>query len=99
MLAMIDLIEECKETGDKIIVFSQCKIPYLSDKGPVGVNSVPHIGTSNLDLIEIILFRHGIRHLRYDGGMDRVARESTLAIFKKTGGPKVILISTKCGVL
>ncbi|KAJ6542825.1 P-loop containing nucleoside triphosphate hydrolase protein [Mycena capillaripes] len=29
--------------------------------------------------------------------MDRAERERVLATFKKTGGPKVILISTKCG--
>jgi hypothetical protein len=53
--------------------------------------------TSNLDLIEILLSRYGIRYLRYDGSMDRGSRERTLATFKKSGGPRVIMISTKCG--
>ncbi|KAF9468325.1 SNF2 family DNA-dependent ATPase [Collybia nuda] len=53
--------------------------------------------TSMLDLIEILFSRHGIQTLRFDGKMDRIARDSTLATFKKQGGPKVILISTKCG--
>ncbi|KAJ6615353.1 SNF2 family N-terminal domain-containing protein [Mycena sp. CBHHK59/15] len=53
--------------------------------------------TSMLDLIEILFSRHGIRSLRFDGKMDRAARDATLATFKKSGGPKVILISTKCG--
>ncbi|KAJ6542826.1 SNF2 family N-terminal domain-containing protein [Mycena capillaripes] len=53
--------------------------------------------TSMLDLIEILFSRHGIRSLRFDGKMDRAERERVLATFKKTGGPKVILISTKCG--
>ncbi|KAJ6490225.1 SNF2 family DNA-dependent ATPase [Mycena vitilis] len=53
--------------------------------------------TSMLDLIEILFSRHGIRSLRFDGKMDRAARDSVLATFKKSGGPKVILISTKCG--
>lgn len=55
------------------------------------------IGTSMLDLIEKLFSRHGIRSLRFDGKMDRAARDSTLATFKQSGGPKVILISTKCG--
>ncbi|KAF8958574.1 SNF2 family N-terminal domain-containing protein [Flammula alnicola] len=53
--------------------------------------------TSMLDLIERLFSRHGIRSLRFDGKMDRAARDSTLAQFKQLNGPKVILISTKCG--
>ncbi|KIM41993.1 hypothetical protein M413DRAFT_71424 [Hebeloma cylindrosporum] len=53
--------------------------------------------TSMLDLIETLLSRHGIRTLRFDGKMDRQSRDATLATFKQPGGPKVILISTKCG--
>lgn len=66
-----------------------------------------------LDLVETLFSRYGIRSLRFDGKMDRAARDSTLAKFKQIGGPKVILIryvyqiaaslrdsfiaSTKCG--
>ncbi|KAJ7886673.1 SNF2 family DNA-dependent ATPase [Mycena leptocephala] len=53
--------------------------------------------TSMLDLIEILFSRHGIRSLRFDGKMDRAARDRVLATFKRAGGPKIILISTKCG--
>ncbi|KAJ7024175.1 SNF2 family DNA-dependent ATPase [Mycena alexandri] len=53
--------------------------------------------TSMLDLIEILFSRHGLRALRFDGKMDRAARDAVLATFKKPGGPKIILISTKCG--
>ncbi|KAJ7662894.1 SNF2 family N-terminal domain-containing protein [Mycena rosella] len=53
--------------------------------------------TSMLDLIEILFSRHGIRSLRFDGKMDRAQRDAVLATFKKSGGPKVILISTKAG--
>ncbi|PCH42875.1 hypothetical protein WOLCODRAFT_102715 [Wolfiporia cocos MD-104 SS10] len=53
--------------------------------------------TSMLDLIETLFARHGIRSLRYDGKMHREAREAVLIQFRKAGGPKVILISTKCG--
>ncbi|KAJ6562842.1 SNF2 family DNA-dependent ATPase [Mycena vulgaris] len=53
--------------------------------------------TSMLDLIEILFSRHGIRSLRFDGKMDRAQRDVVLATFKRSGGPKVILISTKCG--
>jgi len=53
--------------------------------------------TSMLDLVEKLFARHGIRSLRFDGSMDRRARENALSRFKKVGGPKVILISTRCG--
>ncbi|KDQ52340.1 hypothetical protein JAAARDRAFT_210552 [Jaapia argillacea MUCL 33604] len=53
--------------------------------------------TSMLDLVEIAFNRHGIQSLRYDGKMDRQSREDVLMTFRKPGGPKVILISTKCG--
>jgi SNF2 family DNA or RNA helicase len=50
-----------------------------------------------LDLLETLLGRHGIRSLRYDGKMRSEARDTVLIGFRKTGGPRVILISTKCG--
>ncbi len=50
-----------------------------------------------LDLLETLLARYGIQNLRYDGKMRSEAREAALAGFRKTSGPKVILISTKCG--
>ncbi|OSD03838.1 hypothetical protein PYCCODRAFT_205289 [Trametes coccinea BRFM310] len=53
--------------------------------------------TSMLDLCEQLFARHGIRSLRYDGPMSREAREYTLAQFRRPGGPKVILVSIKCG--
>ncbi|KAG6902647.1 hypothetical protein C0995_013772 [Termitomyces sp. Mi166 len=53
--------------------------------------------TSMLDLIDVLLSRHGIQSLRFDGKMDRIARDRVLSAFKKPGGPKVILISTKSG--
>ena len=45
-----------------------------------------------LDLVEKLFARYDIRSLRYDGSMDRHARETALSTFKKAGGPKVILI-------
>ncbi|KAH9985885.1 SNF2 family N-terminal domain-containing protein [Russula compacta] len=53
--------------------------------------------TSMLNLLETLLARHGIQNLRYDGKMRSEAREATLSVFRKAGGPRVILISTKCG--
>ncbi|KAI0061315.1 hypothetical protein BV25DRAFT_1826795 [Artomyces pyxidatus] len=53
--------------------------------------------TSMLDLIETLFGRYGIQNLRYDGKMSREARDKTVLMFRKSGGPKVILISTKCG--
>jgi hypothetical protein len=50
-----------------------------------------------LDLLETLLPRYGIQNLRYDGKMRSEAREAALAAFRRTGGPKVILISIKCG--
>lgn len=45
-----------------------------------------------LDLLETLFSRYGIRSLRYDGKMSREARELVLSQFRKSGGPKVILI-------
>ncbi|KAI6115018.1 SNF2 family N-terminal domain-containing protein [Pisolithus croceorrhizus] len=53
--------------------------------------------TSMLDLVETLFRRYGILSVRYDGKMDRAAREKALATFKRHDGPKVILISTRCG--
>lgn len=50
------------------------------------------IGTSMLDLLDILFSRHGIQSLRFDGKMDRHARDTVLSTFKQQGGPKVILI-------
>jgi SNF2 family DNA or RNA helicase len=50
-----------------------------------------------LDLVETVFLRNGIRSLRYDGKMARDARERTLREFRRPGGPRVILISIKCG--
>jgi SNF2 family DNA or RNA helicase len=50
-----------------------------------------------LDLLETLLVRYGIQNLRYDGKMRSEAREAVLIAFRKAGGPRVILISTKCG--
>ena len=54
-------------------------------------------GTSMLDLVETVLVRYGIQSLRYDGKMRSDARDATLTAFRKIGGPRVILISIKCG--
>ncbi|KAI9457065.1 SNF2 family N-terminal domain-containing protein [Russula earlei] len=53
--------------------------------------------TSMLDLLETLLARYGIRNLRYDGKMRSEARDAALMAFRRTGSPRVILISTKCG--
>lgn len=45
-----------------------------------------------LDLVESVFLRNGIQNLRYDGSMNREAREYTLSRFRQNGGPKVILI-------
>jgi len=50
-----------------------------------------------LDLLETLLARYGIQNLRYDGKMRSEARDATLVAFRKAGGPRVILISIKCG--
>jgi len=53
--------------------------------------------TSMLNLVETMLVRYGIQFLRYDGKMRSEARDAALIAFRKIGGPRVILISTKCG--
>lgn len=49
-----------------------------------------------LDLVEMVFARYGIQNLRYDGSMDRGAREAVLARFRQPGGPRVILIRYVC---
>ncbi|KAG8683421.1 hypothetical protein FRC08_014294 [Ceratobasidium sp. 394] len=53
--------------------------------------------TSMIDLMQILLKRDGIKTLRFDGQMSRTERDRTLSRFKKQGGPKILLISLKCG--
>lgn len=45
-----------------------------------------------LDLVETVFSRYGIRNLRYDGSMNRAARDFVLAQFRKPEGPQVICI-------
>lgn len=45
-----------------------------------------------LNLVESLFHREGIDYLRYDGSMSNTARETALSQFKKSGGPRVILI-------
>lgn len=45
-----------------------------------------------LDLIEIVFSHNGIDNLRFDGKMDKSARDQVLAQFKKPGRPNVMLI-------
>lgn len=94
MLALIGFLQEWESTGDKTICFSQCMFMafFLCLRQ---ANSCP--GTSMLDLVDTLFARYGIQSLRYDGSMTREQREGVLAKFRKTGGPKVILISIKCG--
>ncbi len=75
-------------------IHSVCSHLVLSSKYN-GADSF--IGTSMLDLLETLFSRYGIRSVRFDGKMDRASRDQTLQTFKGAGGPKVILISTKCG--
>ncbi|KAF8809842.1 SNF2 family DNA-dependent ATPase [Phlegmacium glaucopus] len=73
-------------------------IDYLREWDSTGDKTICYSQwTSVLDLIETLFSRHGIRSLRFDGKMGRFERDATLATFKQIGGPKVILISTKCG--
>ncbi|KAJ4480950.1 SNF2 family DNA-dependent ATPase [Lentinula aciculospora] len=73
-------------------------VKYIKEWEAIGDKTICYSQwTSMLDLIEILFSRHGIRSLRFDGKMDRTARDHTLAQFKKHDGPEVILISTKSG--
>lgn len=42
--------------------------------------------------MQILLRRDGIESLRYDGQMNRNERDETLSRFKRSGGPKILLI-------
>jgi hypothetical protein len=50
-----------------------------------------------MDLLEMLLVRYGIQNLWYDRKMQSKMHEVALLRFRKTGGPRVILISIKCG--
>ena len=91
MLQMIAYLKEWESTGDKTIVFSQCGWPFVSCCACVG-SDVCGVGTSMLDLCEQVFARHGIRSLRYDGSMNREAREYCLMEFRRPTGPKVVLV-------
>ncbi len=98
MLALIQQLQIAENAGDKTIVYSQCRHP------PNPFNPRRYVlimrrgtGTSMLDLLETLLARYGIQNLRYDGKMRGESREAALIVFRKAGGPRVILISTKCG--
>ena len=59
----------------------------------ISLTYVPsNLGTSMLDLVEMLFARYGIQSMRYDGSMDRAAREAVLTRFRQPGGPRVILI-------
>lgn len=89
MLRMLELLKTWETAGDKTIIYSQCMMFSSITVSPVDRCC---LGTSMLDLIERIFSRHGIRTLRFDGSMNRAARDLTLANFKQFCGPKVMLI-------
>lgn len=89
MMALVHYLKEWDSTGDKTIVYSQCKRYAVLTRW---TNLTHPIGTSMLDLIETLFSRYGIQNLRYDGKMNREAREAVLARFRKSGGPRVMLI-------
>jgi len=102
MLALVEQLQIAESAGDKTIVFSQCMpflpSPFISFSHQMWQNDDgAGTGTSMLDLLETVLVRYGIQNLRYDGKMRSEARDATLVAFRKMGGPRVILISTKCG--
>ncbi|KAF7300275.1 SNF2 family DNA-dependent ATPase [Mycena kentingensis (nom. inval.)] len=82
------------ESSTKILAL----IEFLKEWDATGDKTICYSQwTSMLNLVETVFNRNGIRNLRYDGKMNREQRDSTLAQFKRRGGPKVILVSTKCG--
>lgn len=95
MLKLVSLLKEWDASGDKTICYSQCLFTSRPLYKYNGADTF--IGTSMLDLLETLFSRYGIRSVRFDGKMDRASRDQTLQTFKGAGGPKVILISTKCG--
>jgi hypothetical protein len=49
-----------------------------------------------LDLLETLLTRCGIQNFRYDGKMQSETCDAALVAFRKTGGPRMVLITIKC---
>ena len=96
MLCLIEQLQMAENAGDKTIVYSQCPSSSFFSIYYLLMMMMP-TGTSMLDLVETVLLRYGIQSLRYDGKMQSDARDATLTTFRKIGGPRVILISIKCG--
>ncbi|KAG8970320.1 hypothetical protein FRC03_009593 [Tulasnella sp. 419] len=53
--------------------------------------------TSCMDLLESLLEKEDMRPIRYDGKMNRVERAEAVKRFKRRDGPRIMLISLKCG--
>jgi len=53
--------------------------------------------TSMIDMVVELFDRYNIQTLRYDGKMSRTMRDETIKHFKKPRGPKILIISLKCG--
>jgi len=53
--------------------------------------------TSMINLVIQLLSQEDIDVLRFDGKMTRLSREETLRQFKRVGGPRILIISLKCG--
>lgn len=98
MLALIRLLKDADNAGDKTIVYSQCMCFNLFlSRCTFSRKLMRNAGTSMLDLIENLFTRYGVQSMRYDGKMSREARDRVIVDFRKHGSPRVILISTKCG--
>ncbi|KAB5589713.1 ATP-dependent helicase [Ceratobasidium theobromae] len=82
---------------DKIICYSQCEEIFHAFRADSYSDIILAQGTSMIDLMQIVLHQNGYESLRYDGQMNREKREGVLSRFKQHNGPKVILISLKCG--
>jgi hypothetical protein len=91
MVEMVKLLKEWELKGDKTIVYSQCEFCHMTSRWYTDGYTL-NLGTSNLDLIEIVFSHHGIQNVRFDGKMDKASRDKVLVQFKKPGRPNVILI-------
>lgn len=53
--------------------------------------------TMTMSVVIDMLRANDIEALRFDGKMSRQSREETLTKFKSKGGPRILIISLKCG--
>ncbi|TDL15102.1 hypothetical protein BD410DRAFT_796684 [Rickenella mellea] len=84
------------EPSTKMLKMRETLLQWLNEN-PADKAIIYSQWTSMLDLVGVFLKQQGIETIRYDGKMNRMARVEAIQRFKKPNGPRVMMISLKCG--